>query len=85
MADRADRFRRLRPRGESGKPESTTGDLFEHFGVEVGPAAPKQAEVAVEAAACRRCGWFLAYRRADPSCPMCGEPDPVSRVEGAKR
>ena len=82
MADRADRFRRLR----AGAGE--TGDLFEHFGVAIGPTvapmAPPGAQAAVEAAPCGRCGWLLAYRRDEPGCPMCGDPDPLSRVEAQR-
>jgi hypothetical protein len=86
MGDRADRFRRLAPAGRSqgAAPRGETGDLFEHFGVELGPPAPVRGatETAVEAAPCGRCGWLLAYRREAAACPMCGDPDPLSRVEG---
>jgi hypothetical protein len=89
MADRADRFRRLRSVGRAGGAgkRGETGDLFEHFGVELGPSAPvpSATEAAVEAAPCCRCGWLLAYRRAEAACPMCGDPDPLSRVEGPVR
>ncbi len=87
MADRADRFRRLRSvAGTKGaSPRGETGDLFEHFGIELGPPAPAPSatETAVEAAPCHRCGWLLAYRRPEPGCPMCGEPEPLRRVEGS--
>ena len=97
VSDRRERFRRLqaRPRGAKtassdaagdaatgAKPSKATGDLFEHFGVALDPpTAPPAQTVAVEAAPCRRCGWLLAYRRDEPACLACGEPDPLAAGE----
>jgi hypothetical protein len=76
VADRGDRFRRLR------RPE--TGDLFAHFGIELEPALPA-IEPAIEprphepldAVGCRTCSWYLPYRRDTPTCPVCGDPEPL--------
>jgi ribosomal protein L32 len=70
MADEGERFRRL------GRPR--TGNLFEHYGVEVethGHAhadAHTQVEVSapVDVTVCAACGW---YAPADHECDQCGE------------
>jgi len=62
----SERFRHL---GKAPGP----GDLFEHYGVELGPAhEPESPAVVVEALACRRCGWFVPKEGA-PACPLCGD------------
>lgn len=92
VSDRRERFRRLqaRPRGSKtaasdagAEGRGKTGDLFEHFGVPLEPTpSDEPLTPAVEAAPCRRCGWFLAYRRAETPCMVCGEPTPLSASDG---
>lgn len=51
---------------------ATTGDLFDHFGVEERPAASDNAlPAAVAAAACQGCGWIRPVDERGP-CPLCG-------------
>ncbi len=79
MASRGDRFRGLgagSPAGDPGE-SGATADLFEHFGVEMAPAAEPGVVNAIEAAGCRRCGWFLPLRRDDAPCPLCADPTPL--------
>lgn len=66
VSDSGERFRRL------GK--SKTGNLFEHFGVEVEPtpdadALPEWSAI-VDATQCPTCGWYAVVGRA---CEQCGE------------
>lgn len=65
MADKDDRFRRLRP--------PTSGDLFAHFGIAIAPAEPARGEsspVVLVAHACPQCGWYVTAE--DASCFVCG-------------
>lgn len=65
MSDRSDRFRKL---GTAGK----TGNLFEHFGVEVEPpraAAGTRLPEPVDAVTCPACDW---YSVSDTTCEQCG-------------
>jgi hypothetical protein len=65
VSERDERFRRLRPSTRQ------TGDLFEHFGVEVERGGGGSIDrVPVRAAqACPTCGW---YRGLDTPCDNCG-------------
>jgi hypothetical protein len=95
MDDSGERFRRLRRKARAEGPEDPvrerTGDLFAHFGVEVGPIATPAAEPAArEAAPCRACGWYVLVvpsRAGDPTsgCPNCAEPEPLPRAPGTPR
>ncbi len=76
MASRKDRFGELGRAGDHAPGPAGTADLFEHYGIAVDPAEQTVTTVAVEAQACRRCGWFLALRRDIAACPLCAEADP---------
>lgn len=76
MASRKDRFGNLGGAEDPAPGPGRTADLFEHYGIAVDPAASSVTTAAVEARACRRCGWFLALRRDIPACPLCAEADP---------
>lgn len=64
MSERSRRFRRLGAKAQ-------TGDLFEHFGVDVEPdPGPLPALTPVtQAIACPACGWYRPLRSA---CDLCG-------------
>lgn len=76
MASRKDRFGELGGTGDHAPAPGRTADLFEHYGIAVDPATDTATTAAIEARACRRCGWFLALRRDIAACPLCAEADP---------
>ncbi|WP_181197756.1 hypothetical protein [Enhygromyxa salina] len=57
-----------------------SGDLFEHFGVEVEASRGRPSPV-VDGQPCSNCGWLL---RAvdDERCPLCGRRPPRSTTTG---
>ena len=65
MSGAENRFRRLDP------PKRQNGDLFEHFGVRVGPtpAGSVQQVPNRAAAVCPACGW---YQDPEAACDNCG-------------
>ncbi len=76
MVSRKDRFGDLGGAGDPSSGLGRTADLFEHYGIALDPAAESVTTAAVEARACRRCGWFLALRRDVEACPLCAEAEP---------